>query len=89
MLKIEIIQPSALYIMDHNGELVVNSGIRVFDDDDRKIILIIIERKGFFRSLTSKDSGRGKYLVGASILKVLKENPDWIKTKVISNKYGI
>ena len=80
------VDDNTIYILDNNG--AINWRI-IVDDDFNTIIKAIIERRGFYRSLNSKDAGRGRYMTGTSINKILKENPDWIKTKATSMKFGI
>lgn len=84
-----IISPTANIIMDNEGNLQVSWHDKEHYAAECAIIKAIIERKGWYRSRNGKDSGQGKYLPGDVILGILKENPEWIRTKVSATKFGL
>jgi hypothetical protein len=72
-----------------NDHLMSRNGLNSLSIEDRVIVRIIIEKKGMWVGTNGQDQGRGKYLPGFAIRKILKENPEWIRTKVASKKFGL
>ena len=86
------ISEHAIYILDNNGDLNTTYSrypLPRLDEDQEHIVKVILQRKGFYRSTNGKDEGKGQYLLGAHILYILKENPEWIRIKIASNKFGL
>lgn len=76
---------SSIIIVDENR--VLRKGF--FETDDRPVIRAIIERKGWWRGRKGHDTGYGKYMFPLDIVTIIKEKPDWIKTKITSSKFGL
>ena len=83
------ISVAAIYWMDKDGKLCNKNSVPRLDDDQLHIVKVIIQRRGFYRSTNGKDEGKGQYLTGAKILAIIQENPEWIRTKIASNKFGL
>jgi hypothetical protein len=59
------------------------------DKEDRELLFIIINKKGYFIGTKPEHRDRGKYMPIPKILDILEENPDWIRIKKVSNKFGL
>lgn len=59
------------------------------DDDEKQVLSIVIERKGYFVGTSNKDANKGKYLHWEKIVQILEADTSWIKTAKTSKKFGI
>lgn len=79
---------SALITID-KGELRRWPGGIHLESEEKDLIHLIVEKKGYFIGTKPYHLDRGKYLSISTICDILEENPDWIRIKKISNKFGL
>ena len=79
----------AFMTIREDGTLCRWPGIVELDEEQKEIISLIIQRKGFFIGTKPEHQNRGKYLPIETISSILSEFPDWIRIKKLSNRYGL
>lgn len=57
--------------------------------EEKELLSIIIQRKGWYVGTKGTHTDRGKYMPIEAIIKILDENPDWIKTAKTAQKFGL
>lgn len=76
---------SSILILENDGTLKQGS----HEIEDRPVLSAIVDRKGWNRGSSYKDTGLGKWMPVVDVVKILEENPEWIRTKVASKKFGL
>ena len=72
-----------------NDEVVHYPSNIGLDAEDKSLIHIVVDKKGYFRGTKADHKDRGKYMTISKLCGILEENPDWIRIKKVSNKFGL
>jgi hypothetical protein len=87
--RLKTYEAHAALITVRDGELRnYPSNLSLFTEE-KELLCIIVSKKGYFIGTKPEHRDRGKYMPIPKIIEVLEENPDWIRIKKVSNKFGL
>lgn len=72
-----------------DGEVSRYPGNLILDKEEKELIHIVIDKKGYFVGTKPEHRDRGKYMTIIRLIEIMEENPDWIRIKKVSNKFGL
>jgi hypothetical protein len=87
--RLKTYEAHAALITVLDGEVRRYPGNIFLDKEEKELIFIIISKKGYFVGAKAAHRDRGKYMTIPKIIEILEENPDWIRIKKVSNKFGL
>jgi len=87
--RLQHYEKHAALITVRDGELRIHPSNLSLFTEEKELIFIIVSKKGYFIGTKPEHRDRGKYMPIPKIIEVLEENPDWIRIKKVSNKFGL